>query len=236
MNNYENAEPKILKTLNSSGEVLDDSGNVIADTSDYWVKTYNQAEPKPDKILHSDGTIKDSAGNLIQDTTAFNVTKYNQAEPIPAKYLHADGTIDENSGSGGADLEDNKTATIDVSTYTEPVEIEPSEGKDGMKKTTVSLENIPKNKIYCWKNLNSAGLNVSRIFLEKDIIEDSEDFNECYAIGVTMVNYGLAKAKMKNWYPSMQFVEKTSDSSFVVKINGTDNTYTREPSGDIILW
>ena len=35
----------------------------------------------------------------------------------------------------GADLEDNKTATIDVSTYTEPVEIEPTEGKDGMKKS-----------------------------------------------------------------------------------------------------
>lgn len=106
MNNYENAEPKILKTLNSSGEVLDDSGNIIADTSDYWVKTYNQAEPKSDKILHSDGTIKDSAGNLIQDTTPFNVKKYNQAEPIPAKYLHSDGTIDENPGGGSVTVYD----------------------------------------------------------------------------------------------------------------------------------
>ena len=43
----------------------------------------------------------------------------------------------------GADLENNKTATIDVSTYTEPVEIEPTEGKDGMKKATVTLSNIP---------------------------------------------------------------------------------------------
>lgn len=43
----------------------------------------------------------------------------------------------------GADLEDNKTATIDVSTYTEPVEIEPTEGKDGMKKATVTLDNVP---------------------------------------------------------------------------------------------
>lgn len=43
----------------------------------------------------------------------------------------------------GADLEDNKTATIDVSTYTEPVEITPIEGKDGMKKATVTLSNIP---------------------------------------------------------------------------------------------
>lgn len=43
----------------------------------------------------------------------------------------------------GADLEDNKTATINVSTYIEPVEIEPTAGKDGMKKATVTLSNIP---------------------------------------------------------------------------------------------
>lgn len=43
----------------------------------------------------------------------------------------------------GADLEDNKAATIDVSTYTEPVEVTPSEGKDGMKKATITLSNIP---------------------------------------------------------------------------------------------
>ena len=92
---YENAEPKILKSLNSAGQVLNDSGEVIGESSDYWQRIYNQAEPKPDKILHSDGTIKDSAGNLIQDTTPFNVKKYTQAEPIPAKYLHADGTVDE---------------------------------------------------------------------------------------------------------------------------------------------
>lgn len=92
---YDNAEPKALKTLNSSGQVLDDSGEVIADATDYWEKVYKEAEPKPDKILHSDGTIKDSAGNLIQDTTPFNVKKYIQSEPIPAKYLHSDGSINE---------------------------------------------------------------------------------------------------------------------------------------------
>lgn len=157
MNNYGNAEPKILKTLNSSGQVLNDSGEVISDTSDYWEKVYNEAEPKPDKILHSDGTIKDSAGNLIQDTTEFNVKKYNQAEPIPAKYLHSDGTINENPGNGGADLENNHQTTIDVSTYTEPVEVVPEIGKDGMKKNTVTLSNIPSggDKLYSWYDSDS---------------------------------------------------------------------------------
>lgn len=164
---YDNAEPKILKTLNSSGQVLDDSGEVISDTSDYWVKVYNEAEPKVDKILYSDGTIKDSAGNLIQDTTAFNVKKYTQAEPIPAKYLHSDGTIDENPGSGsGADLEDNHQTTIDVSAYTEPVEIEPTAGKDGMKKVTVTLSDIPTGGSMsqtrpAWTNLGEYDISIS---------------------------------------------------------------------------
>lgn len=56
----------------------------------------------------------------------------------------------------GADLENNKTATIDVSTYTEPVEIEPTEGKDGMKKVTVTLSNIPSpsgvSTLYAWSS------------------------------------------------------------------------------------
>ena len=44
---------------------------------------------------------------------------------------------------GSAKLDNNKTATIDVSTYTEPVVINPTSGKDGMKKATVTLSNIP---------------------------------------------------------------------------------------------
>lgn len=33
--------------------------------------------------------------------------------------------------------------TIDVSTYTEPIEIVPTTGKDGIKKVIITLENIP---------------------------------------------------------------------------------------------
>ena len=43
-----------------------------------------------------------------------------------------------------ADLDNNKTATINVSTYTEPVEVTPTEGKDGMKKATITLSHIPE--------------------------------------------------------------------------------------------
>ena len=59
----------------------------------------------------------------------------------------------------GADLENNKTATIDVSTYTSPVEITPTAGKDGMKKATVTLSNIPSPSgsvtLYAWNRSDS---------------------------------------------------------------------------------
>lgn len=40
---------------------------------------------------------------------------------------------------------DNKIEeTIDVSTYTDPVEITPTTGKDGIKKVVITLSNIPE--------------------------------------------------------------------------------------------
>lgn len=71
---------------------------------------------------------------------------YEQAEVKPAKWLMPDGSIVDEfpmAGGGSASLDNNVEKTIDVSTYTEPVEIEPTEGKDGMKKATVTLSNIP---------------------------------------------------------------------------------------------
>ena len=59
--------------------------------------------------------------------------------------------IDE--GGGSADLEDDHATTIDVSAYTDPVEVTPAESKDGMKKNTITLTNIPQASmpLYAWK-------------------------------------------------------------------------------------
>ena len=46
-------------------------------------------------------------------------------------------------GQATGKVENNKEATINVSTYTEPVEITPTSGKKSMKKATVTLSNIP---------------------------------------------------------------------------------------------
>ena len=64
------------------------------------------------------------------------------------------------TNASGGDIEANKTATIDVSAYTTPVEITPTSGKDAMAKTTVTLSNIPSGgntiHFYCWQDTNSS--------------------------------------------------------------------------------
>lgn len=117
------------------------------------MSSYKVSEPSALKFLKANGTVVDENGNVVSDATDYWKKVYDQAQPKVAKYLHADGTIDENPGSGGADLEDNKEVTIDVSAYTEPVEVTPTAGKDGMRKATVTLSNISSGaKLYAWKD------------------------------------------------------------------------------------
>lgn len=100
MNNYDNAEPKPLKFLVSDGKLVDESGNVIAE-SDSLQGLYIKSSPQVKKYLLSDGSVVDENNNLIIKNDYFKKV-YDQASPKVAKYLHSDGTIDENSGSGGA--------------------------------------------------------------------------------------------------------------------------------------
>lgn len=64
-------------------------------------------------------------------------TGYDCPEALAGK------TFAEATSGGDVEVETNKVATIDVSQYTEPVAITPSEGKDAMAKATVTLSNIP---------------------------------------------------------------------------------------------
>ena len=107
---------------------------------------YKVSEPSALKFLKANGAVVDENGNVVSDASDYWKKVYDQAEPKVAKYLHADGTIDENPGSGGgSDLENNHQVTIDVSTYTDPVEVTPAQDKDGMEKVIVTLENIPSS-------------------------------------------------------------------------------------------
>lgn len=72
-------------------------------------------------------------------------------------------------------LDSNKAATIDVSEYTEPVVINPSSGKKGMKKATVTLSNIPD------------------IEATKEVSIDVSDYSEPVEITPTEGKDGVAK-------------------------------------------
>lgn len=122
----------------------------------------------------------------------------------------------------GADLENNKTATIDVSTYTEPVEIEPTEGKDGMKKATVTLSNIPAGSamLYSWRNqYGTAYLNV-----------DTAP-NEANDIKIASISAGMIK--VDSFLQEGDTYTKVSDTEFSTEYNGT---YTRSAENDVSIW
>ena len=110
----------------------------------------------------------------------------------------------------GGDLEDNKAKTINVSTYTAPVEVTPTSGKDGMKKATITLSNIPSEvtKLYCWKQ--HAGSTLS---------------NTLYTLSAT-------PSTGDNYLES-------SDSSPLIELKeleeGTLTDYERDSDGDITL-
>ena len=98
--NYDNAVPKPLKFLISDGKLVDDAGNVIAE-SDTLKDLYTKWAPEVKKYLLSDGSVVDENNNLIIKNEYYK-KMYDQADPKVAKYLHADGTIDENAGGGSA--------------------------------------------------------------------------------------------------------------------------------------
>ena len=68
-------------------------------------------------------------------------TGYDCPEDLKSK------TFKQATSGGEADLEANHEATIKAGEYTQPVEITPAEGKDGMEKVTVTVTGIIKGLV-----------------------------------------------------------------------------------------
>lgn len=92
--NYNESSPEVLKFLVSSGNLVDEDGNVITH-SDSLQDMYIKSSPQVKKYLLSDGSVVDEDGNTIVKNEYFKKI-YDQAEPKAVKYLHSDGTISEN--------------------------------------------------------------------------------------------------------------------------------------------
>lgn len=110
--------------------------------------------------------------------------------------LEVNGEVVE---TGGADLDENKTATINVSTYTVPVVVNPTEGKDGMKKATITLTNIPDRpwKLYKYGLVNDTFQDEPTIFYsERDDLTETADTWESFdesVLDLDMYVYVLAQ-------------------------------------------
>lgn len=138
--------------------------------------------------------------------------------------------------AGGADIEVNKAATINVSTYTEPVEITPTAGKDGMAKATVTLTNIPSGSValYGWKekttndivytNFSDAPTKIVASDLNYKILYSS---NGVLAYSTVVAWGGIGQGE--GYFTSGQDWG-IEDSNFE-----TESEYSRYAEGDIVL-
>lgn len=107
----------------------------------------------PDKIdyieiMDGDTKIKlidenSASGAVIEDNKEVDITSNGSITINPTAGKDAMKKVTATVSVPTAELEDNKTATINASTYVSPVEITPTAGKDGMKKATVTLSNLP---------------------------------------------------------------------------------------------
>lgn len=120
---------------------------------------------------------------------------------------------------GSAKLDNNKAATINVSTYTEPVVITPTSGKDGMKKATITLSNIPSGSatVYVWIH----GERESEFYIGTNFSTAPEELPQ----GAKMINNSLLQ-DIPNTYTYI------NDNQF--EIAGA--LFTRSSSNDYSIW
>lgn len=112
-----------------------------------------------------------------------------------------------------ADLENNHAQTIDVSTYTGPVEVTPTSPKTGMKEATITLSNIPVAgaTLYAWKDASN------NIAYTETATPEAE--GGCYLSAST----GLASDTIK----------AVAEGEITIAISEEDVDFTRYSDGDL---
>lgn len=118
-------------------------------------------------------------------------TGYDCPEELQGK------TFAEATAGGDVSVETNKAATIDVSQYTEPVVITPTEGKDAMAKATVTLSNIPSPEVDLETN-KAATIDVST-YTEPAVIRPTEGKDGMEQATVTLTNIPTPGAHAYCW-------------------------------------
>ena len=201
---------------------------------------YKVSEPSALKFLKANGAVVDENGNVVNEASDYWKKVYEQAEPKVCKYLHADGTIDENpgSGGGGTDLEDNKTVTI---TENGTIEILPTEGKDGMKKVTATV-NVPSSggsaTVYVWQEVDSrTPMSSKYAYMSVDVAPA----DQTAALAMKNLSGNLESGTLAiASIPSIFTYTRISDTKFELSAEIGGNpftlTYTRDTTKDLVIW
>lgn len=174
------------------------------------------------------GKILKMKVNGKQIDVVTDITK-NTDDEITA--ISINGTSQEIAGGGSSDIEENKEATIDVAAYTVPVEIEPTEGKDGMAKCTVTLTNIPSGggTAYAWSTSENG-----MMYTNFDVAPATEE--EWFSkLVLTLLSGGVIDKVSPSGMPYSY--TKTDDDTFVLTNTQSQTlTCTRNSNADLTLW
>lgn len=126
--------------------------------------------------------------------------------------------------TAGGDVQTNKASTIDVSVYTEPVVIKPDTDYESMKKTTITLSNIPSPEADIESN-KAATIDVST-YTEPVEITPTEGKDGMAKTTVTLSNIPSSHGTLYAWKHSTDIVytkvatPTTSDKALVPAATG----------------
>lgn len=126
--------------------------------------------------------------------------------------------------TAGGDVQTNKASTIDVSAYTEPVVIKPDTDYESMKKTTITLSNIPSPEADIESN-KAATIDVST-YTEPVEITPTEGKDGMAKATVTLSNIPSSHGTLYAWKHSTDIVytkvatPTTSDKALVPAATG----------------
>ena len=139
----------------------------------------------------------------------------------------------ETNATGVAELETNKEVSIDVSNYNEPVEITPSNGKDGMEKATITLTNISSGgsgstTYYCWNN----SLSSNYIYFPFSVAPNEAPSSETTIIEPVSASSKFYIKKGTLDVPEEAIYTKVSDTEFKYQIGNTLSIFTRDSTKD----
>lgn len=160
-------------------------------------------------------------------------TGYDCPEDLQGK------TFEEATTGGDAKISTNTNATIDVSAYTEPVEVKPAEDYDATKKVTVALTNIPSPSggsatAYAWTTpgRNPFWFEFDKAPADKAALEAAKYLS----IAITDGTASAISISTDFFAGSTYTYTRDSDTQFTVNIGGTDTVFTRDSSKDCTLW